>query len=238
MAPMYYRGSHAAIIVYDITSRDTFADVKTWIEELRRNMGDDLILQVVGAKRDLAPHSREVEGDYAREQVLRWLCPERETAMAAAAAAAAHASSAAMTPSTSRLGSLGSLAMGSASRRLGVAFTSKRPTGRSNDASAVAPESNNSASGSEEGLAGVSAIEEGLTLPGDDLDVQLTEVSAKHDEGIEDVFVAITERLVERRVELEQERLERQRNSIFLSETGAPGCDAAGASENRAWTCC
>lgn len=29
---MYYRGSNAAIIVYDVTSMESFADVKTWIE--------------------------------------------------------------------------------------------------------------------------------------------------------------------------------------------------------------
>lgn len=29
---MYYRGSNAAVIVYDITNEASFADVKTWIE--------------------------------------------------------------------------------------------------------------------------------------------------------------------------------------------------------------
>lgn len=53
MAPMYYRGSSAALIVYDITSLQSFLDVKTWIEELRRNMKDDLIMMIVGAKSDL-----------------------------------------------------------------------------------------------------------------------------------------------------------------------------------------
>lgn len=29
---MYYRGSNAAVIVYDITSFESFLDIKTWIE--------------------------------------------------------------------------------------------------------------------------------------------------------------------------------------------------------------
>ena len=32
--PMYYRGAHAAIVVYDITMRDTFERAKGWVDEL------------------------------------------------------------------------------------------------------------------------------------------------------------------------------------------------------------
>ncbi|PWN46215.1 hypothetical protein IE81DRAFT_272977, partial [Ceraceosorus guamensis] len=65
MAPMYYRGSNAAVIVYDITNAASFQDVKTWIEELRKNVTSDLIIHVVGSKLDLAPAHREVYLDEA-----------------------------------------------------------------------------------------------------------------------------------------------------------------------------
>jgi hypothetical protein len=32
MAPIYYRGSQAAILVYDITNLDSFNDVRIWLE--------------------------------------------------------------------------------------------------------------------------------------------------------------------------------------------------------------
>lgn len=32
MAPMYYRGAQAAILVYDITSKESFLDMNTWVE--------------------------------------------------------------------------------------------------------------------------------------------------------------------------------------------------------------
>ncbi len=35
MAPMYYRGAQAAIVVFDITNADTFARAKTWVKELQ-----------------------------------------------------------------------------------------------------------------------------------------------------------------------------------------------------------
>jgi GTPase SAR1 family protein len=32
MAPMYYRGASAAILVYDITSEDSFTEIMSWME--------------------------------------------------------------------------------------------------------------------------------------------------------------------------------------------------------------
>jgi GTPase SAR1 family protein len=35
LAPMYYRGAQAAIIVYDVTSPDSFTRAKNWVKELQ-----------------------------------------------------------------------------------------------------------------------------------------------------------------------------------------------------------
>lgn len=35
---MYYRGAHAAIIVYDIQSRESFHSAKYWVETLRQEV--------------------------------------------------------------------------------------------------------------------------------------------------------------------------------------------------------
>ncbi|KAI9363170.1 ras-like GTP-binding protein RYL2 [Pilaira anomala] len=53
MAPMYYRGASAAILVYDITSEESFTEMVSWMEELNKNMTDDLVIHVVGNKIDL-----------------------------------------------------------------------------------------------------------------------------------------------------------------------------------------
>ena len=39
LAPMYYRGAQAAIVVYDITNADTFERAKSWVKELQRQVG-------------------------------------------------------------------------------------------------------------------------------------------------------------------------------------------------------
>ena len=53
LAPMYYRGSQAAILVYDITKPSSFAALKEWAAELATNGPTGLVLCVCGNKSDL-----------------------------------------------------------------------------------------------------------------------------------------------------------------------------------------
>lgn len=53
LAPMYYRGSAAAILVYDITKPGSFAALQDWASELQQNAPPGLILVVCGNKLDL-----------------------------------------------------------------------------------------------------------------------------------------------------------------------------------------
>ena len=41
-APMYYRGAHAAILVFDITIPETLDKVAEWVEELRHHVGGSM----------------------------------------------------------------------------------------------------------------------------------------------------------------------------------------------------
>lgn len=54
LAPMYYRGARAAIIVYDITAAGSFDMLQSWVEELRRNGPPDILIALAGNKLDLA----------------------------------------------------------------------------------------------------------------------------------------------------------------------------------------
>jgi small GTP-binding protein len=51
LAPMYYRGSHAAVIVYDITNYDSFKGASYWVRELYKNNSKSIIF-LVGNKID------------------------------------------------------------------------------------------------------------------------------------------------------------------------------------------
>lgn len=66
MAPMYYRGAHAALLVFDITKLQTFNDIQTWVHELSSRVGEGLMLVLVGNKCDL-DQRREVARDVAQQ---------------------------------------------------------------------------------------------------------------------------------------------------------------------------
>jgi len=67
LAPMYYRGALAAIIVYDISNYDSFERVQKWVDELQGQRGDPPIIAIVGNKSDLIQtRGREVKKELAQ----------------------------------------------------------------------------------------------------------------------------------------------------------------------------
>ncbi|KAH7511902.1 hypothetical protein FEM48_Zijuj12G0032400 [Ziziphus jujuba var. spinosa] len=73
LAPMYYRGAAAAVVVYDITSMESFIRAKKWVLELQRQGNPNLIMFLAANKADLE-EKRKVgveEGEqYAKENGL------------------------------------------------------------------------------------------------------------------------------------------------------------------------
>ena len=61
MAPLYYRGAAAAIVVYDITSERSFKCLKNWISGLSVFAPQNIVIAVAGNKCDLE-EKREVSG--------------------------------------------------------------------------------------------------------------------------------------------------------------------------------
>ncbi|WAR13022.1 RAB5A-like protein [Mya arenaria] len=53
LAPMYYRGAAAAIVVYDITRESSFPAAQEWVKELQRMASGNIVIAVAGNKCDL-----------------------------------------------------------------------------------------------------------------------------------------------------------------------------------------
>eukprot|EP00053_Salpingoeca_punica_P007159 m.66033 g.66033 ORF g.66033 m.66033 type:complete len:206 (-) comp14028_c0_seq2:206-823(-) len=66
MAPMYYRGAHAAMLVYDVNDQNSFENVHRWVKELQRNVTGTVLLCLIGNKIDL-PSDRAVTSEKGRE---------------------------------------------------------------------------------------------------------------------------------------------------------------------------
>jgi GTPase SAR1 family protein len=44
MTPAYYRGTHGVIVVYDVTSAQSFASLKRWFQEIGKLAGPALLI--------------------------------------------------------------------------------------------------------------------------------------------------------------------------------------------------
>mmetsp|Transcript_19622 Transcript_19622/g.48160 ORF Transcript_19622/g.48160 Transcript_19622/m.48160 type:complete len:214 (+) Transcript_19622:319-960(+) len=66
LGPIYYRDADGALLVYDTTDTDSFAKVKTWVKELRKMVGEGIVLCIAGNKIDL-DKERQVSKEEAEE---------------------------------------------------------------------------------------------------------------------------------------------------------------------------
>lgn len=79
----YYRGAAGALLVYDITRRDTFNHLSSWLEDARQHSNSNMVIMLIGNKGDLEAR-REVkkeEGEaFAREHGLVFMETSAKTA--------------------------------------------------------------------------------------------------------------------------------------------------------------
>ena len=79
----YYRGAAGALLVYDITRRETFEHLASWLEDARQHANPNMTIMLIGNKSDLN-HRRAVsteEGEqFAREHGLIFLETSAKTA--------------------------------------------------------------------------------------------------------------------------------------------------------------
>jgi len=79
----YYRGAAGALLVYDISRRETFQHLTRWLEEARSNGNENMTIMLIGNKCDLE-HRRQVspeEGQkFAKQHDLMFLETSAKTA--------------------------------------------------------------------------------------------------------------------------------------------------------------
>ena len=74
----YYKGAHGIILIYDVTARKTFDNVKAWVEQIREEVSDKVSIILVGNKID------DVEGrkvKYKKNKQNKKLCLQKKTIM-------------------------------------------------------------------------------------------------------------------------------------------------------------
>jgi len=71
LGPIYYRDANGALLVYDITDRDSFTKVRNWVKELRKIVGKNISLVIAGNKSDMEKQRQvdEAEAEAYAESV-------------------------------------------------------------------------------------------------------------------------------------------------------------------------
>ncbi|XP_029436741.1 ras-related protein Rab-25 [Rhinatrema bivittatum] len=62
----YYRGAVGALLVFDLTKHQTYNSVDRWLKELYDHADANIVVMLVGNKKDLGDQAREVPSEEAR----------------------------------------------------------------------------------------------------------------------------------------------------------------------------
>ncbi|THG16705.1 hypothetical protein TEA_012630 [Camellia sinensis var. sinensis] len=81
LAPLYYRGAAVSVIVYDITSPESFTKAQYWVKELQKHGSPDIVMALVGNKADLQEKREVSDGiDYAEKNGMFFIETSAKTA--------------------------------------------------------------------------------------------------------------------------------------------------------------
>ena len=71
LIPSYIRDSSVAVVVYDVTNRLSFGNTAKWIEDVRAERGNDVVICLVGNKTDLGNDKRQVSIEEGEERAAK-----------------------------------------------------------------------------------------------------------------------------------------------------------------------
>ncbi|CAL4929100.1 unnamed protein product [Urochloa decumbens] len=80
LAPLYYRGAAAAIVVYDITSPESFSKAQYWVKELQKHGSPGIVMVLVGNKADLHENRSVSSQEYAEKNNMFFIETSAKTA--------------------------------------------------------------------------------------------------------------------------------------------------------------
>lgn len=81
---MYYRGAAAAIVVFDITKKDSFTGAKSWVKELQRRGDPNVVIALAGNKADMESKRKvqpEEAQQYAQDSDIIYMETSAKTAL-------------------------------------------------------------------------------------------------------------------------------------------------------------
>ena len=74
----YYKGSKGALVIYDITQKETFANIEKWINDLKCKGDPKITIIIIGNKNDLE-EKRQISKEQGEEKAKSFGCAFLET---------------------------------------------------------------------------------------------------------------------------------------------------------------
>lgn len=71
LIPSYIRDSSVAVVVYDVTNRASFLNTTKWVEDVRAERGNDVVICLVGNKTDLGNDKRQISTEEGEEKAKK-----------------------------------------------------------------------------------------------------------------------------------------------------------------------
>ena len=74
----YYKGSKGALVIYDITQKETFANIEKWVNDLKCKGDPKIAIIIIGNKNDLE-EKRQISKEQGEEKAKSFGCAFLET---------------------------------------------------------------------------------------------------------------------------------------------------------------
>mmetsp|Transcript_826 Transcript_826/g.1279 ORF Transcript_826/g.1279 Transcript_826/m.1279 type:complete len:248 (-) Transcript_826:298-1041(-) len=71
LIPSYIRDSSVAVVVYDVVNRASFLNTSKWVEDVRAERGNDVVICLVGNKTDMGNDKRQVSTEEGEEKATK-----------------------------------------------------------------------------------------------------------------------------------------------------------------------
>lgn len=71
LIPSYIRDSSVAVVVYDVSNKTSFLNTAKWVEDVRAERGNDVVICLVGNKTDLGNDKRQVSTEEGEERARK-----------------------------------------------------------------------------------------------------------------------------------------------------------------------
>ncbi|XP_036336045.1 uncharacterized protein LOC118746305 isoform X2 [Rhagoletis pomonella] len=75
----YYRDAHALLLLYDVTNKTTYDNIRAWLGEIREYAQDDVVIVLIGNKADCSNSERQVKREDGERLAREHNVPFMET---------------------------------------------------------------------------------------------------------------------------------------------------------------